>query len=321
MKNSKKALCIALVVILICSLAAAALQTDFFKVEVRDINIVTDGNQYLHALAFVPKNASAENKVPVVITSHGWLNTGEVQDAASIELARRGIMVIAMDAYGHGLSSNPQGSIMVTATAEGMGMVPLVEYVTSGALDFVDTERVGVMGHSMGGMNTAATIHYYGRQYNAAIDAAMAADSEGGEEITEAEQAYADAQYKLSAALPTGMQPTVVDWSLARCNVGVLYGRLEEGGYSSSTGTANLLGSTPEALSLANSVDPSVTYVEEGKFYGDKDTGTLRVFYQPITTHPLIHFDPASTEDVIEFFTYCFDIDTKLGPKNQTFFI
>ena len=61
MKNSKKALCIALVVILLCSIAAAALQTDFFKVKVRDINIAVDGNEYIHALAFIPKKASAEN--------------------------------------------------------------------------------------------------------------------------------------------------------------------------------------------------------------------------------------------------------------------
>jgi len=321
MKNSKKALCIALVVILICSIAAAALQTDFFKVSVRDINIATDNNEYIHALAFIPKNASASNKVPVVITSHGWLNTGEVQDAASIELARRGIMVIAMDATGHGLSSNPDGSIMESVYSIGMGMIPLVEYVTSGTLDFVDTDRVGVMGHSMGGMNSIATTQHYGSLYYAALEEAKAADSDGGAEITAEEQAYADSLNKVKASLPTGASPGGVDWTKIACNMGVLYGGLEEGGYSSSTGTAKLTGATPEALPLAQSVDPSVTSVEEGKFYGDAATGTLRVFYQPNTTHPLIHFDPASTADVIEFFTHCFGIQTTLGPKNQTFFI
>ena len=102
----KKQMCIALILILIGRLAAMALQTDFGKVTVKDINVLTDDQQYMHALAFIPKEASKDNKVPCVITSHGWLNSGEVQDAASIELSRRGIMVIAMDAYSHGLSSN-----------------------------------------------------------------------------------------------------------------------------------------------------------------------------------------------------------------------
>ncbi len=322
MKNSKKALSIALVVILVCSLLAMAIQTDFFKVKVRDIYLVTEENQYLHALAFIPKSASAENKVPVVITSHGWLNTGEVQDAASIELSRRGIMVIAMDAYSHGLSSNARGTVMQSIGSSSMGMVHLVEYVSSGVMDFVDTSRIGVMGHSMGGMNSCYTVDHYSKLYWNAIEAAKAEDSDGGAEITEEEQAYADSQMKIFAALPTGANPSAQpDWSIVHCNIGFLYGAIEEGGYGTSTGTARITGASTEALAMVNSVDPSVTSVEEGKFYGNKDDGTLRVLYQPYITHPLIHFDVASTRDVIEYFTHVFDVNTNLGSGNQAFLV
>lgn len=313
-------LCIALVLILIGSIGAALLQTSAGKVTVKDLYLVTEQQQYLHALIFMPEDATPENPAPVVITSHGWLNTAEVQDAASIELSRRGFVVIAMDAYNHGLSSSVQVSQGVDSELYGQGMVALVEYVNSGVIDFVDTDRVGVMGHSMGGRAAKNTAIHYSNLYNAAIEQAQAADSDGGAEITEAEQAYADSQMKISAALPTGQSPgSLADWSAIRCNMGFLYGLLEEGGYGSSTGTADLRGSSTEALDMVNSSDPSVTSVEEGKFYGSKEDGTLRVLYQPNTTHPLIHFDPTSTKDVIEFFTYTLDVDTSLSSTNQIF--
>ncbi len=322
MKHRTRTLCIAIALILIGSVCACLLQSDFGRIRIKDINIITENQQYLHALAFIPKYASAENKVPVVITSHGWLNSAEVQDAASIELARRGIAVIAMDAYGHGLSSSLYESIEKDSEKYGQGMIPLVEYCASGIMDFIDTSRIGVMGHSMGGRAAKNTAIYYSNLYNAAIEEAKAPSSDGGEEVTEAELAHAKSLMKISASLPTGQSPgSLADWSIIRCNMGFLYGLLEEGGYSTSTGTADLRGVSKEALNMINSVDPSVTYVEEGVFYGNKEEGTLRVLYQPYITHPLIHLDPNSTADVIEFFTYCLDVDTDLSPKNQVFLL
>lgn len=322
MKNSKKILCIALVLILLGSIGAAVLQTDFGSVKIKDITILTEEQQSLHALAFIPKNASAENKVPVVVTSHGWLNSAEVQDATCIELSRRGIMVIAMDAYNHGFSSSGLEKNAAASAKNGLGMVGLVKYVASGVMDYVDLDRIGVMGHSMGGGASADTLVYFSKQYDAAIEAAKAADSEDGETITEAEQAAADAAMPISAALPTGMTPNIVaDWSIPRCNTGIVFTDLDENGYLTSVGTAKVVGDTVEALNMVKDIDPSITYVEEGKYYGSKEDGTLRVLYQPHTTHPLLHFDKASTEDIIEFFTYCFDVETNLSNSNQIFMI
>jgi len=84
MKNAKRVLCIGLLLILIGSIGAALLQTDFGQVKIRDINLITEDHQHLHGLMFIPKTATAENTTPVVITSHGWLNSAEVQDAASM---------------------------------------------------------------------------------------------------------------------------------------------------------------------------------------------------------------------------------------------
>jgi hypothetical protein len=324
-KTPLRLFCIALVLILISCVGASVLQTSFGAVRMIDLNLATDHQQTLHAIMFIPKTASAENKLPVVITSHGWLNSAEVQDAASIELSRRGVVVIAMDAYSHGMSSNiydPEGR-SAQSSKDAMGMIALVEYVSSGVLDYIDTSHIGVMGHSMGGNNAFNTIRHYGRLYKAAIEEAQSPDSEGGAEITEAEQAYADSLNKVYAAFPTGSKPTYQDgrWEEIFCNVGVLYGAYEEGGYSSTTGTADISGEALESLEMMNfnleEGEEPITYVELGKYYGDMEKGTLRVLYQPEVTHPWIHFSTRATANVIEYFDTVFGLDDTLGQNNQ----
>ena len=319
---------IGLIMILVGSIAASALQTNFYTVRVKDLTIQTEQQQTLHALIFIPKECSAENLCPLVVTSHGWLNSGEVQDAASIELSRRGIVVIAMDAITHGMSSNNTG---VPGRDTAGGMISWVEYATSGLLDYVDLDRIGVMGHSMGGGYSWTTMMYYGAQYFAAIEEAKLPDSDGGEEITAEEQAYADSLDKISAGLPTGNSPRLVTpesnaYTSIHANLGDMLGWYEEGGSARTTGSSDIIGESQEAYDLINYPngvlrETPITYVEEGVFYGNKEDKTLRVLYQPKTTHPLIHFFPPATQDEIEFFTYVWDIDTSLSSTNQYFLI
>ena len=321
-KRNKKLMCIALALILIGSIAACLLQTDFGSVKVKDIYILTEDKQELHALAFIPKEASAENKVPVVVTSHGWLNSAELQDATCIELSRRGVMVIAMDAYNHGLSSSALAPNGVASAENGLGMVSLVKYVGSGVLNYIDLDKVGVMGHSMGAQAASDTMLYFSRLYDTAIEEAQSPDSDGGTDVTEAELQHAEDVMIIDAALPTGMNTSVVsDWSQVRCNTGVLFTTYDENGYLTSNKTAFIAGDTPEALAMVQDIDPNITSVEEGVYYGNKDDGTLRVLYQPTTTHPLVHFSPACTADIIEFFDTCWDLNTELSYTNQTFMI
>ena len=321
-QRNKKILCIALIVILVGSIGAWLLQTDFGGVRVKDVYILTEEQQEVHALAFIPKEASAENPVPVVVTSHGWLNSAELQDATCIELSRRGVMVIAIDAYNHGLSSSAYDANGVATVENGLGMIPMVKYVGSGVMDYIDLDKVGVMGHSMGAGAASNTLMYFCDLYDQAIEAAKQPDSDGGEEVTEAELQQAEDAMIIDAALPTGMNTNVVpDWSKVRCNTGVLFTEYDENGYQTSNKTAFIAGDTPEALAIVQDIDPTITSVEEGVYYGNKEDGTLRVLYQPTTTHPLVHFSPACTADIIEFFDTVWDLDTDLSYTNQTFLV
>ena len=54
-------LCLALAIILIGSIGAMLIQTNFGAVSIKNIEIVTDHQQYLGATMYIPKIASAEN--------------------------------------------------------------------------------------------------------------------------------------------------------------------------------------------------------------------------------------------------------------------
>jgi hypothetical protein len=321
--KSVKIVCICFGLIIFSSFLASLLQSGFGKIRIKDIYFPTENQQYLHAMIFVPKSASADNKCPVVLTLHGWTSNLETQDSTSIELARRGIMVISLDGYSHGKSSNAPVHI-AASEGQGHGFVPLIKYLKSGALDYVDTNRIGLTGHSMGGGSTINTLVNYGKQYDAAIEKAKMTDSDGGTSITAEEQAFADSQYPVSAALSVGYGPNLIkddDWQYIRCNLGIIYGLYEEGGKSNSTGSANILGASKEALAMINPIDPSVGSVEGGKFYGNKGNGTLRVLYQPRITHPLEAISPSTVKLLIGYFTYVWDIKTPLNAGNQIYLI
>ena len=322
-RKNKKRIAVLLIIILACSIMAMVLQTDFGRVRVRDITLETSQQQQLHALVFSPKYASANNKVPVIITMHSGFYTAEFQDAVSIELSRRGVCVIAIDAYSHGFSSNVPINLVTSEVEEGCGIVPMVEYVTSGILDFIDTDRVGIMGHSMGGRSVKATLIHYGQLYDQAVEAAKAGDTDGGTEVTEQELRRAQESFKINAAFAAGITPGLMakNWGSVHCNTGIQYGQFEEGGYANSTGNAILLGATDEALAMVHSVDQSVMSVDEGKFYGNVNEGTLRVLYQPKVTHLLGPIAPSATEDVISFWMRVWDLDSHLTPENQVYLI
>ena len=80
-----------------------------------------------------------------------YLNNKEMQDLYSIELARRGYVVLALDLHSHGDSE----SLSIAELYDGaVGVDGAVQLIAS--LPYVDTARIGVTGHSSGG--TAANL-------------------------------------------------------------------------------------------------------------------------------------------------------------------
>jgi len=95
----------ALVLIFVGSFLAQMFNTSFYTVKVKRIKFDTN-NGILSGLLYLPKGADSSDPRPTIITTHGYLNSAEMQDAAAIEMSRRGYVVLALDMYDHGHSVN-----------------------------------------------------------------------------------------------------------------------------------------------------------------------------------------------------------------------
>lgn len=148
LRKQRNWLIICVVIIVFSVIMAAWIQTGFGKVDVSIVKIMNPNGEIIVAKLFRPKIATAENPLPAVINMHGYQNDKSVQDPASIELARRGFVVLAPDALGHGDS---EGGVNWAGGDGVMGNADALAYLIT--LPFVDAEHIGAMGHSMGGMN------------------------------------------------------------------------------------------------------------------------------------------------------------------------
>jgi len=99
------ALLLALVLaILGCMSIAHGIQTDHGSITVSTGIIETNVGDLSYKL-YVPDNASVQSPAPGVLLLHGYQNDSETCAAYSIELARRGVVVMSLDEYGHGRSN------------------------------------------------------------------------------------------------------------------------------------------------------------------------------------------------------------------------
>jgi fermentation-respiration switch protein FrsA (DUF1100 family) len=90
------------VIVAISAVMVNAVQSDFGKVEVTQVRISNPNGDIVVAKLFRPLTATADNKAPAILNMHGYQNDKSVQDSFSIELARRGFVVMAPDSLGHG---------------------------------------------------------------------------------------------------------------------------------------------------------------------------------------------------------------------------
>jgi hypothetical protein len=126
---------------------ASLVQRDFGRVEVTNVTYENYNGIPIRAKLLRPLGATADNPAPGVIYIHGYQNNRETSDAYVIEMARRGFVVLSIDAIGRGNSGNP-GDPDDPDFDETFGGRTSFEYLKS--LPFVDAERVGMMGHSLG---------------------------------------------------------------------------------------------------------------------------------------------------------------------------
>ena len=126
---------------------ACLIQTDFGRVTVSNVYYENYNGKKLRAKLFRPQSASRDNPLPGVVFIHGYQNNRESGDAYNIEMARRGFVVLGIDALGRGNSDIPN-KLDDPDFDPTFGSRSSVQYLSN--LPFVRAGSIGVMGHSMG---------------------------------------------------------------------------------------------------------------------------------------------------------------------------
>ena len=311
MRKSKiygKILCLALALILLGSLSANNIQTAGGSVKVRSINFVTEDGINLHALLFIPDSATDKSPAPAVVASHGYNNTAEVQGINSVELSRRGYVVMAIDTYWHGLSGGTSVNVDNKNLVPDMGGYAALQYL--GRLPFVDKGRIGLVGHSMG----CAVIQY----------AAQRAFENGK---TNPEVTLPRALLLTSNSFITDKEGKKLAYADYPVNIGDIFGKYDEwteGMWGVKRGSE--INETSKAIAAMG-----FSGAEYGKYYssgvavplGREETleaarnKTLRVLYSPAIDHPQVHFSSSAVKSVVEFFDITLKDGTETIPQND----
>ena len=297
--NKNKLFLYCLVVIILCSFFASLIQTSFGKVDVKLMNLKTPDGQNLVYDLYKPSIATENDKKPFIVVVPGFQRSKEALSNIAIELSRRGYVVALIDPYAQGMSSSSLSRL--AATTQGYGMFALVDYAYAENFSFVDINKIGSTGHSMGG--------------NAAI---RGADYFGKEAIKSGKKSKLDSVY-ISGYVLTLRENILRD---SKSNMGVSYALYDEGAFRNDLQgwDAGNMKIAPESLRTVNSVlpkDKKVTEVELGKYYGESSNNTLRVIFNEELLHPFQPYNKEATKNQLDYFDKVFGAPISINSNNQ----
>ena len=297
--NKNKLFLYCLVVIISSSFFASLIQTSFGKVDVKLMNLKTPDGQNLVYDLYKPSIATEDDKQPFIVVVPGFQRSKEALSNIAIELSRRGYVVALIDPYAQGMSSSSLSRL--AATTQGYGMFALVDYAYAENFSFVDINKIGSTGHSMGG--------------NAAI---RGADYFGKEAIKSGKKSKLDSVY-ISGYVLTLRENILRD---SKSNMGVSYALYDEGAFRNDLQgwDAGNMKIAPESLRTVNSVlpkDKKVTEVELGKYYGERSNNTLRVIFNEELLHPFQPYNKEATKNQLNYFDKVFGAPISINSNNQ----
>ncbi len=299
-KSSQRWLVVAIALMLVGMIGASLVQTGGGKVTVKDLRWETTQGGQMSGLLFVPDGVSAEAPAPAIVVSHGMFNNREMQDLNFVELSRRGFVVLSMDMYNHGLSENTTSQIGGVV----VGMYEAVKMLDS--LAYVDSSRIGITGHSLGGMSSNVAITLDNMAETPLIAAVLLNSADAT--YVDADQAFADVygnrdvgviapqydEFFFKFPLPDGKE-----------------GNNAARDYINTANAQSFLYFGTEPAGQAPR-EPGIIYRQDV----DGVEGT-RVIYNPPILHPWSHFSARSTAATIEFFDTALGAPITIAPNDQ----
>ena len=292
--KAKTLVIISLLICLVSSIGSSLFQTNFGKVEYHDMTFVTESGHELDALLLVPKTATADNKAPAIVVSHGWYNNREMQDLNYVEYARRGFVVLAISMYGHGDSEIIESGSWWDDENNANGLYDGVRYLAS--LPFVDSTRIGVTGHSNGAL---------------ACREAVLQDEEGliaAALLVSNDAVYYDENGDFYNQFGSR------DAAIVACQYDEFFHRVD------GNPPREYINQVTAQSFLHFGADPTGLEAREaGVFYGQEVEGksAIRAIYNPAITHPWAHFSTIVVRFSVDFFDRALDAPNDMKHSNQ----
>ena len=291
-------LALSLVLMVVSSVVASAVQTSGYTVTVKDMSWETSNGESMSALLYKPNGVSADNKAPAIVVAHGWWNNKEMQDANYVELARRGYVVLSIDMYGHGDSDYLKYSDLA---ANGTGMYDGVKLLAD--LPYVDTSKIGVSGHSNGARAANFSVSIDDAADKQLIAAVFLVDNDPI--YRDADGAYTD----IYGDRDTGVVADQYDEFFFRS-------------YSAEgvplTSPRDYI-TTDNAQSFLNhGVDPTTDGEKREANTIYDDSNGIRVVYTPAQTHPWGTISKQTVSDQIDFWEKAFGAPNAIDSGSQT---
>ena len=271
---------IALTLIVLGSWLASAIQTDNGRIDISDVRFIGSAGQTMSALLYRPEHATVDNPQPGVLAVHGYINSRETQSGFAIELARRGMVVLALDQTGHGYSDPP-------AFAHGFGGPDGLAYLRS--LTFVDQDRIGLEGHSMGGWTVLMAAAAYPDDYESMVLEGSSTGTFGTNEGT--------------ATFPR--------------NLKLVFSRFDE--FSEFMWGSPIAKNIVDTQKLKTLFDTDAS-VDVGKLYGALDAGTARELAMPPVTHPGDHLSTEAIGEAVDWFNTTLAPDASHSKSDQVWY-
>ncbi|MBO8139688.1 MAG: alpha/beta hydrolase [Thermosipho sp. (in: Bacteria)] len=322
MKSERKVkflllLFVSLVLIFLGSFLAQMYNTSFYSVKVSRIKFDTDKGT-LSGLLYMPKDAGPNNPKPTIITTHGYLNSAEMQDAAAIEMSRRGFVVLALDMYhhGHSLYNEEFDSSGAFFTFWPTSLYDAVQYMYKQDYVLKDEKGNGIIavaGHSMGGFSTTMAIVADEKDYaQTGIRKIFAGLPMGSD-------------HSFSAYL--GVNADVAFSAYGPRAVGIVAAHYDEFFFDP---IASQKGETVVFKDYVKT-DEGKAFLGNPEFPGPEtfyrlENGGLRVVFEPWQIHPWNHFSYITTSDQIEFYSTAFEkysnlVNLNIPKTNQIWFL
>ena len=295
MKGKKKqisVLILSLILIIGGSIIANYFNTSRYSVDVERVYFETERG-ILSGLLYKGKDVDETNPRPTLVTTHGYLNSAEMQDAPAIEMSRRGYVVLALDQYDHGHSKGNKENTGTFMNFWPKSINDATQYMYGKDYVLKDKKKNGIIavsGHSMGGFSTTMAI----------LDDQKDFEKTGIKKIRAQLSAGSDHFWPNNL----GIESKDLIASMDDRYIGKIAGQFDEFFFNAEGQPGTVVKknyvTTAEGKEILEEENP------QSDTWYDTKSGGKRIIYQPYQTHPWNHFSKATTRDMLDFYDVAF---------------